>query len=175
MQKTFAVTGPAELEVRLAAGEIEIEAVDGATSVDVELVANDEESQQLVDAARVELREQNDRPHVLVDVPQKRGGFSFGVLFGRSGITCRIRAPHGSGLNVRSKSSDVSVRGTLGGVNVQTASGDLRLEDVEGGVNVKSASGDRRGTVSTRAPSAATRSTGLSSRGTWRPTRSPAT
>src|SRR5712691_1738686 len=124
MQKTFEVTGPAELEVRLTSGEITIEAIEGATSVDIELVAHDEESQQLVDEARVELREHHNRPQVIVDVPQRRGGFNFGFLFGRQGISCRVRTPASSLLNVRSKSADLTVRGTLGSVNVTTASGD---------------------------------------------------
>src|SRR5438105_2220131 len=143
MQKSFEVTAPPELEVRLASGDIQVDAVEGAHSVDVELIAEDEESQQLVDAARIELREKHGRPEVIIDVPQKRGGFSLGAVFGRSGITCRVRTPEQTLLSVRrSKSADVSVRGTLGGVNVATASGDVRLENVDGGVNVKSASGD---------------------------------
>jgi DUF4097 and DUF4098 domain-containing protein YvlB len=144
MQKTFEVTGPVELEVRLASGEIEIEVAEGATTVDVELIAYDEESQQLVDEARVELREHHGRPHVVVDVPQKRGGFNFGFLFGRHGIVCRVRAPHDSLLDARTKSADVSVRGTLGGANVSSASGDVLLESLSGGLNVKTASGDTR-------------------------------
>jgi DUF4097 and DUF4098 domain-containing protein YvlB len=142
MEQSFEVSGPAELDVRLASGEIEVETVEGATRVELELIAHDEESQQQVDAARVELHEHHGRPQVIVDVPQRRGGFNFGVLFGRRGITCRLRAPDRSGLSVRSKSADVSVRGTLAGANVSTASGDVRLEDVDGGLNVKSASGD---------------------------------
>jgi hypothetical protein len=144
MQQSFPVTGPVELEVRLTSGEVEVEAIEGLGSVDVELTAHDEESQQLVDAARVELRERSGRPQVIVDVPQKRGGFSLGALLGRSGITCNIRTPEGSGLDARTKSADVSVRGTLQGVNVATASGDVRMEDVDGGLNVKTASGDVR-------------------------------
>jgi 2C-methyl-D-erythritol 2,4-cyclodiphosphate synthase len=144
MQQSFPVTGPAELEVRLASGEIEVDAVEGAESIDVELIAHDDESQQLVDNARLELRERHGRQSVLVEVPQTRGGFTLGSLLGRSGITCRVRVPQGSGLDARSKSADVSVHGTLGGVNVATASGDVVLEYVDGGVNVKSASGDVR-------------------------------
>ena len=142
MQQSFEVSGPAELDVRLASGEIEVELVEGATRVELELIAHDDESQQLVDATRVELHDHQDRPQVVVDVPQRRGGFNFGLLFGRQGITCRLRAPERSGLAVRSRSADVTARGTLGGADVQTASGDVRLEDVDGGLNVKSASGD---------------------------------
>lgn len=145
MQKSFEVQGPAELEIRLASGDIEVDAThDG--SVEVELIAHDEESQRLVDEARVELLSGGGRPKVMVDVPQKRGGgFGFSLGFGRSGITCRVRCPHASGLSARTKSADVAIGGTLAGLNVQTASGDVSCEDVEGGVNVKSASGDFNG------------------------------
>ena len=142
MQQSFEVSGPTELDVRLASGEIEVEVVEGATRVDLELIAHDDESQQLVDGTRVELHDHHGTPQVVVDVPHRRGGFNLGSLFGRQGITCRLRAPERSGLSVRSKSADVRVRGTLGAANIQTASGDVRLEDVDGGLNVRSASGD---------------------------------
>jgi Putative adhesin len=142
MKKTFEVQGPVELDVRLTSGEIEVDpTADGR--VEVELIALDEESQRLVDDARIELSPHGHRPTVVVDVPQKRG-FSLN-LFGRSGIECRIRCPHDSGLSVRTKSADVSARGTLGGLNVATASGDVDVDRVSGGVNVKSASSDFSG------------------------------
>ncbi len=142
MQKTFEVTGPVELELRLASGEIEIDpSLTGR--VEVELTAHDEESQRLVDEARVELQDHAEQQRVIVDVPRRRGsGFSFGVVFGRSGVTCRVRCPEGSLVNVKSKSADVLARGTIGGLNVQTASGDIEVDRVLGSVNVKSASGD---------------------------------
>ena len=138
MQKSFDIDGPAEIDVRLAAGDIEVDpSLDGR--IEVELIAHDEESQRLVDEARVELHDR----HLTVNVPNKRGsGFSFALVFGRQGITCRIRCPRESGLAVRSKSADVIAHGTLGGLNVTTASGDVQVDRVTGGVNVKSASGD---------------------------------
>jgi len=139
MQKTFEVQGPVEIDVRLASGDIEVDPT-AEGRVEVELIAHDEESQRLVDNARIELSPHGHRPTVLVDVPQKKG-FSISI-FGRSGIECRIRCPHDSGLSVRTKSADISTRGTLGGLNVQTASGDLDVNRVSGGVNVKSASSD---------------------------------
>jgi putative adhesin len=139
MQKTFEVQGPVELDVRLTSGDIEIDpTADGR--VEIELIAHDEESQRLVDDARIELNPHGHRPTVLVDVPQKKG-FSISI-FGRSGIECRVRCPHDSGVSVRTKSADISTRGTIGGLNVQTASGDLDVNRVSGGVNVKSASSD---------------------------------
>jgi DUF4097 and DUF4098 domain-containing protein YvlB len=139
MQKSFEVQGPVELDVRLESGDIEVDpTADGR--VEVELIAHDEESQRLVDDARIELNPQGHRPTVVVDVPRKKG-FSF-TLFGRSGIECRVRCPHDSSLAVRTKSADIEARGTLGALNVSTASGDIEVDRVSGGVNIKSASSD---------------------------------
>src|SRR3954447_996580 len=139
MQRTFEVQGPVELDVRLASGDIEVDpTADGR--VEIELIAHDEGSQRLVANARIDLTAHGHRPTVLVDVPQKKG-FSISI-FGRSGIECRIRCPHDSGLSVRTKSADISARGTLGGLNVSTASGDIEVDRISGGANVKSASSD---------------------------------
>jgi DUF4097 and DUF4098 domain-containing protein YvlB len=139
MQKSFDVSAPVELEVRLSSGEITIDpSLDGR--VEIELTAHDDDSQRLVDEARVELQDRHDRSRVIVEVPQKRGGFSFS--FGRQGITCRIRCPEGSLVTTKTKSADLTIRGTIGGVSFTTASGDLDLDRVTGGVNAKSASGD---------------------------------
>ncbi len=139
MQKTFDIDSPAQIEVRLASGEIVVDpTLDG--QIEVELTAHDDESQRLVDDARIELND----GHLIVDVPNKRGGFSFSLGFTRQGITCRIRCPQSSSLAVRSKSADVVARGTLGGLNISTASGDIEANRVDGSANIKSASGDTR-------------------------------
>jgi len=138
MQKTFDVEGPVELEVRLASGEIEVDPT-LAGRVEVELTAHDDDSRQLIEEARVELS----GSRVIVDIPQRRG-FSLGMVFGRTGISCRIRCPERSDVSARTKSADFQARGALGGLNVQTASGDVEAVHVDGGVNVKSASGDVR-------------------------------
>jgi DUF4097 and DUF4098 domain-containing protein YvlB len=139
MQKTFEISGPAQIEVRLASGEIVVDPT-LEDHIEVELTAHDDESQRLVDDARIELTDGN----LIVDVPNKRGGFSFSLGFTHQGITCRIRCPRSSTLSVRSKSADVVARGTLGGLNVSTASGDVEAHHVEGEVSIKSASGDTR-------------------------------
>src|SRR5918911_2711130 len=101
MQKSFDVSGPVTLDIRLASGDIVVDpTLDGR--VEVELEAHDDESQELVDAARVEQRD----GRIVVDVPNKRGGgfsFGFSFIFGRSGVSCRVRCPAASDLEVRSK------------------------------------------------------------------------
>ena len=50
MQKTFEVSGPVELDVRLSSGEISIDpSLDGR--VEIDLLAHDDESQRLIDEA----------------------------------------------------------------------------------------------------------------------------
>jgi Putative adhesin len=134
MQKTFDVPGPVELEIRLAAGDVAIDASLGG-QVEVELEARDDDSRRLIEEAQVELHD----GRLVVEVPQRRG---LGFVMGRGGIECRIRCPEGSGVSARTKSADVAVRGAIGGLNVQTASGDVAAARVTGGLNVKSASGD---------------------------------
>src|SRR2546421_12533711 len=105
MQKAFDVTGPAEIDVRLASGDIEVDpTLDGR--IEVELVAHDEESQRLVDEARIELHDHHGRPQLVVDVPNRNRGLSFSLVFGRSGISCRIRCPQRSGLPAPPKAPD---------------------------------------------------------------------
>jgi DUF4097 and DUF4098 domain-containing protein YvlB len=143
MQKTFDVTGPVELEIKLNSGEIDVQAIDGAQQAEVELIAHDEASQELIDNGRVELQQHQQRPHLVIDLQQRKsGGFNLGSLFGRSGISCRVRVPTSSSLTVRTKSADVAARGALSAATVATASGDVALDRVEGSVNVKSASAD---------------------------------
>lgn len=143
MHKAFDVSGPAEIDVRLASGDIEIDpTLDGR--IEVELIAHDEESQKLVDEARIELHDHHGRPQLVLDVPNKSRGFSFALVFGRSGISCTIRCPEESLVSVRTKSADVRAKGTLGGLDVASASGDVQAHAVTGGVSVKTASGDVR-------------------------------
>jgi hypothetical protein len=141
MEKQFEVSGPVEIDVRLAAGEIEIDpTLEGR--VEVELIGHDDDSRELVEEARVELLEQG-TPKVVIDVPQKRrSGFGLSFGFGQQGVACRVRCPERSVLRARTKSADVTARGTLGGANVATASGDVELERVDGAASAKTASGD---------------------------------
>lgn len=138
MQKTFEATGPIEIDVQLASGDVRVDR-GGDASVEVELVAHGPEAQELVDAATVELR----GGQLVVDVPSKRGGgFGFKDLFGGRGVDCRIRCAEGSSLRVRSKSADVVCTIDVAAADIATASGDARLENVHGDLSVKSASGD---------------------------------
>ena len=80
---------------------------------------------------------------LIVDVGQRSGGF-LNIVFGRNGVSCRIRCPEGASVEVRTKSADVSGRGRFASLEVKSASGDIQFDDVGGGAAVKTASGDIR-------------------------------
>ena len=95
MQKTFDVQGPAEVEIRLNAGEIEVDAIARAAAVEVELTR----PRRGVAGARRRRPASSCRASARMlssTCRSKRGGFSLGHLFGRQGITCRVRCPEGS-------------------------------------------------------------------------------
>jgi len=129
------------LDIVLSSGQIEVDpTLEG--KVDVELVAHDSESQQLVDSARIELRGSGERAEVVVHVPARQRSWALSSLLSRQTISCRVQCPSGSDLKARTKSADVRARGTLGEVDVATASGDVHITDTLGELSLKSASGD---------------------------------
>ena len=136
MQKSFEVTGPVELEIRLASGDITVDA-DAYGRGEVELIAHDDESQRARRrcdgrAARARRPGAGDRRRAEQARLQPRPDLR------RPGDHRRARCPEESGLSTKTKSADIVAHGVLGGLHVQTASGDV---EADGGINVKSASG----------------------------------
>jgi hypothetical protein len=126
-RETFAAPGPLRLEVKLPAGEIEIEAGDtGEAVVELDALRGDE---RIIEEARVELR--GDELRVEVRDRGRRG----------AEVGLRMAVPTGSALNAATASADLTARGTLGETELKSASADLGLEQVAG-LRVKSASGD---------------------------------
>jgi hypothetical protein len=138
MRKTFTTPGPLLLDLRLPAGEIDLESADGVeTEVVLEpLDPGNDRAQEAVDRARVELRERRDGQTVVVDVGSRLGS----LLGGAPSLRLAIRAPHGSDIEARTSSADLEGRGRFGATEVETASGGVRFEEVgQGRVNTASA------------------------------------
>lgn len=130
--ETFQTPGPLLLNIRIPAGRIELEAVEGNETV-VELDASPEVEEE----AKIELRARRDGHEVVVTV-EKRGFMS---LF-RGEVRARITAPPGADVELSTASADIDARGVFGGLEVNTASGDVTFEQLGGDVQVNSASGD---------------------------------
>src|SRR4051812_6876906 len=121
--QTYATPGPVSLRLRLAAGSIRVEAVEGETT-DVEVVPlrDDEQSRRILAEARIGVREHGAGHEVYVEVPQRRGwGFVREAQF-----EVVVRTPAGAEVDAETLSADVSGRGRFGALTAQTASGDVR-------------------------------------------------
>ena len=141
--ETFQTSGALSLDLRLPSGQIELVAVDGEeTTVELQATRDSDDIREVIENARIELRQRGTGHEILVDVQRKR--FKLGLDFMRGEIIMRVHAPHGADVEVSTASADVDGRGSFGALRAQVASGDLRFMELGGRVDIKSASGDRR-------------------------------
>ena len=132
MKETFQTPEPVQLDVRVEAGSIEVEARATETT-EVEVEARDAAAESMLGEVRVELR----GGKLEVETPKKPG-----LRIRTPEFAVRIVCPEGSGLSARTASADVSSTGRLGDVTVKSASGDVEIEDVDGETKLNTASGD---------------------------------
>jgi DUF4097 and DUF4098 domain-containing protein YvlB len=123
IERTFAVTGPAELDISVPSGSVLIER-GGADQVEVYLETSDEPSWHVTQSGDT------------ITVGHERFGF---LRVSRARL--RVTAPEGSSLHVATASATVRAPLRLGRVSASTASGDVHLEDVAE-LHVRTASGD---------------------------------
>ncbi len=136
---THETPGPLRLRLEVPVGRIEVETVSGTTT-HVELEALTEDMEELVENARIDLRDRSDGHELVVEVQSR---FGFFISFTRSQeIRLRITCPPGADLDVMTKSADLRARGEFGEVSMKTASGDVSVEEALGDVRIKTASGD---------------------------------
>jgi hypothetical protein len=146
--ETFATPGPLELELRLPAGRLEIQAGDRAdTVVELEAIRDNEASIAAVTEARVELRERaTGGQQVLVHVREAERAFAVGGI--RIGLVrspevlVRVACPHGTTIDAETESADVKAHGRYAAVKLSGASSDVEIEHVDGPAELSTASGD---------------------------------
>jgi DUF4097 and DUF4098 domain-containing protein YvlB len=141
-REVFDTPGEVALDLRVTQGRVELEAVPGATTTEVELDASgsDEEVSELLEEARVESRERQGGHEIVVHVEDKRRlGFAF---WRRVEIRLNIKVPEGAKVQFEGASADLRGRGRFGALEADSASGDVEFDDVGGDATVNSASGD---------------------------------
>jgi Putative adhesin len=134
--ETFETPGPVKFNVRLGAGEIRFETADVTeTTVRLEPLHDSESGEQVVENARVELRQRGGGQEVLVDVRDRGRGRANEVLV-------EIRGPDGASVEAKSGSADVEGSGRFGAVEVETGSGDVQFSEISEDAKINAASGD---------------------------------
>ena len=138
---SFTTPSPVELDVRVPAGDVKVETVDGDVSTVV--VEGDE---RLIERTRVDLVGNR----LLVEFEGGKGPFGITIsigdwTIGRTPLTIRARVPHSSRAQFSTASADMSLRGRFSALETKSASGDLFVEgEIEGDAEVKTVSGDVR-------------------------------
>lgn len=133
----YAHPGPINLEVRIAAGEVEIHAEPRETaSAEVEPYDDSAGSRELAEKTRVEFSGDT----LLISAPEL-GGW---LLRRSPKLRVTARVPTGSSARIRVASADLHGYGEWSQVKLNSASGDAQLEQVTGDVSVNTASGDMR-------------------------------
>jgi hypothetical protein len=145
--QSFHTPAPVALRLRVPAGEIEIETVEGEeTTVEIRPLRNDEATLAAVEETRIDVRGRHSGGHeVRVEVPERGSTSRLGFLFSRSPeVAVRIQCPHHTELHVRTRSADLDARGRFGNTEVETTSGDMVIGEVDGSAHVHAISGDVR-------------------------------
>jgi hypothetical protein len=138
---SFHTPEPVVAQVKIPAGAIEMETIDGTESSVVV-----EGSDKLVEQTRVELVGNR----LVVEYDGGKGPFGITVMigdwsFGRSPLQVRVRVPHGSSPVLMTASADMRLHGRFASLETKSASGDLTVDgNVEGDAELKTVSGDAR-------------------------------
>ena len=127
--ETFHTPGELSLRIRIPAGRVDLETVDGEETR-VELEGGPGVEEEAVIAAR--------GGEVVVEIEERR------LLFLRTAPDARVRVtcPPGARLELKAVSADLTARGDWGPADVKTVSGDVQVERVGGDLTVKTVSGD---------------------------------
>jgi hypothetical protein len=138
--RTFETPGPLLLSLRVPAGAIEIETIDG-TQTHLELEPLDSGSREAVDEAKVDLQPRPGEGHELVVEIEERRWFVVSIA---PRVKVKVRCPHGADLDLKTVSADVRGDGQFGRATVKAVSGDVTLSEVSGDARAKTVSGDVR-------------------------------
>jgi DUF4097 and DUF4098 domain-containing protein YvlB len=137
--ETFSTPGPVTLDVRIPAGDLDVETGKTAETT-VELDVHGRDGDELERNTRIEMRRRGDGYEVVVDAERNSG---IGLFRGRSGdYRVRVTVPHDATLRAQVASADIRGRGRYAEVDVKAASGDVELEQVTGDASINTASGD---------------------------------
>jgi DUF4097 and DUF4098 domain-containing protein YvlB len=137
---TFHTPEPVALEVKIPAGDIHVETVDGDESSVVV-----EGNEKLVEQTTVELVGNR----LLVEL-RTRGSFGLVIQigdfsYGRAGLDIRVRVPHASRAEITTAAADIEARGQYAALMSKSAAGDLTVDgDIAGDAEIKTVSGDIR-------------------------------
>ena len=133
-RETFTTPAPPRIDVRLAAGEVDVTTGAGAETTVLLEPLNDRGTDAI---AKAGVYASGDS--VVVEVRIKRAGRPSAHS---PSVRVTVGAPNGAGLHVQSASADLVARGRYRAVALKTAAGDVTVDEVDDDLVVSGVSGD---------------------------------
>jgi DUF4097 and DUF4098 domain-containing protein YvlB len=135
---TFQTPQAVELEIKIPAGHVEVETIDGTEST-IELIGTDRlvEQVEVVQNGRAISVEYKKRFGLRIEI----GDLSWGT----GSLRVLARVPHGSDTQLSTAAADMELRGHFGSLETKSAAGDLVVEGtIDNSARIKTVSGDVR-------------------------------
>lgn len=139
--KTFPLSGPINLHVRLGHGKLTVTAVDDCTEASVTLTALSKSS-DILDRIAVGMN-----GHTLEVLTPREGGlidFLGGWKRDAASVDAQITVPAGTAVKLTTFTADIAVVGRTGGADVATGTGTIVLDEVDGDVRLRFGSASSR-------------------------------
>lgn len=142
LEKSFPISGPIGLHVRIARGAITVETADDLTEAAVH-IETDKHGAELLAETLVELRGST----LVVHAPRQGGIFDlplFGGLRTGRGLDVKITVPSGSDVKIATLDAPIRILGRVGDADLAFASGEAAVRDVDGDLRLRFGSGSAR-------------------------------
>jgi hypothetical protein len=135
--KTFALTGPINLSVRLGHGSLVVHCVDDPAEARVEISARPG-AEDYAERVAVEMS----GPTLTVHAPRQGGVFDLlGDMWRKhAGVDVEVTVPAGTAMKVSTYTAGVHVHGRCGSADIATGAADIEVEQVDGDLRLRSGS-----------------------------------
>ena len=155
LDKSFPISGPIDLHIRIAHGAVTVETADDLTEASVH-IETDKHGAELLAETAVEIRGTT----LVVHAPRQGGIFDL-PLFGRRsgrGLDVKVVLPPGSGVKIATLDAPIRIPGRVGDADLAFGAGDAAVREVDGDLRLRFGSGSAkavavRGSVQVRSGS----------------------
>jgi hypothetical protein len=137
--KTFAITDPINLVLRLGNGSVRITTVDGLTQASVTLTPRAEPSEVLA-RTTVELRGTT----LHITSPRQGGVFDLFGGAGRDALDIDVTVPTGTAVKIGAFKTDIALIGRCGNADIAAGAAEITADHVDGDLRLRYGSGNCR-------------------------------
>lgn len=139
LDKSFPVSGPIGLHVRIAHGAVTVETVDDLTDASVQ-IETDKHGAALLAETLVEMREST----LVVHAPRQGGIWDlplFGGLRSGKGLDVKVVVPSGSDVKIATFDAPIRIPGRVGDADLAFGSAEAAVREVDGDLRLRFGSG----------------------------------